>query len=66
MTKTLADYEKQAKTMDIGTLIYALKDVSETLNLRRDLDMQDPYIIKLYNEFDAYSVELHNRRHGKK
>ena len=50
--------------MDIASLLYAIKDVTETLQAFRDRETSDPYVAKLYAEFDAYTVEVYKRRRG--
>ena len=41
------------KNYNICQINYALKDIQETLKLwRDDKELNDPYIIKLYKEFD--------------
>jgi hypothetical protein len=65
MENLLAKYEERAKTMADATLFYALRDVMDTLAVLHDVPMSDPYIQKLYAEFDAYSVEMYKRRHCK-
>jgi hypothetical protein len=61
---TLAHYTARAKDMDIASLLYAIKDVTETLQAFRDRETSDPYVAKLYAEFDAYTVEVYKRRRG--
>tara|TARA_R110000868_G_scaffold388_4_gene3154 strand:+ start:3002 stop:3190 length:189 start_codon:yes stop_codon:yes gene_type:complete len=61
---TLAHYTARAKDMDIASLLYAIKDVTETLQAFRDRETNDPYVAKLYAEFDAYTVEVYKRRRG--
>ena len=60
----LARYTERAKTMTDAALIYAVRDVSETLNLYRDVEPTHDYAAKLWAEFDAYTVELNRRRKG--
>lgn len=55
----LARYESKAKTMSAGELLFAIADIKEVMTIwRDDKDLSDPYIQKLYAEFDAYTVEL--------
>jgi hypothetical protein len=58
----LSFYEKRAKHMPCAQLLYALRDISATMAIWRDRPLSDPYIVKLYAEFDAYTVELHKRQ----
>jgi len=59
----LAKYEELATNMTDGSLLYAIRDITETLGIwRKDKDLNDPYIQKLYAEFDAYTVEIQSRR----
>ena len=45
------------KDMKLNEIEYALKDILETLAIwRDDKDINDPYIVKLYNEFDKLIV----------
>jgi hypothetical protein len=55
-------YEKRAKLMPIGELLHALRDIKSTLAIWRDRPLSDPYIAKLYAEFDAYSTETYRRQ----
>jgi len=59
---TLAYYEKQARTLSVTTLNHAVKDITETLAVMLERDLRDPYIAKLMNEFDAFTVEMSRRR----
>lgn len=61
---TLAHYTARAKTLSAAELLHALRDLKETLQIHRDRPLSDPYVAKLYAEFDAYSVEIHKRRRG--
>lgn len=58
---TLAHYTARAKALSIAELVHALRDLKETLRIHRDRPLSDPYVAKLYAEFDAYSVEIHRR-----
>lgn len=60
----LAHYTARAKGLSTASLLYAIRDVSETLQIHRDRPIDDPYVAKLYAEFDAYTVELQKRRRG--
>ena len=43
--------------MKLNEIEYALKDILETLAIwRDDKSMDDPYIVKLYSEFDKLIV----------
>ena len=43
--------------MKLNEIEYALKDILETLAIwRDDKDIGDPYIVKLYSEFDKLIV----------
>ena len=59
---TLAEYTARAKKLSVAELAGALRDIKETIVLHRDRPLNDPYVAKLYAEFDAYSVELAKRR----
>jgi len=58
----LAKYEIRARTMKIEELTFALRDINESLTGLSDLGLNDPYIQKLYAEWDAYVVEVQKRR----
>ena len=55
-------YEKRAKLLTLPELSHALRDIQSTLAIWRDRPLSDPYIAKLYNEFDAYSTETYRRQ----
>jgi hypothetical protein len=59
---TLAHYTARARALSIAELTYALRDLKATLQIHRDRPLSDPYVAKLYAEFDAYSVEVHKRQ----
>ena len=59
---TLAYYEKAARGLSVATLSHAVRDISDTLAVMRERDVRDPYIAKLMNEFDAFTVEMARRR----
>jgi len=59
---TLAHYTAIAKKLSVAELAGALRDIKETIVFYRDRPLNDPYVAKLYAEFDAYSVELHKRQ----
>ena len=61
----LAKYTERAADMETGALIYAAADVVDTLKLYREADPTVGYAAKLWAEFDAYTVELYNRRKPK-
>lgn len=43
--------------MKLNEINYALKDIQETLAIwRDDKELDDPYIVKLYREFDKLIV----------
>ena len=45
------------KTLTLNQINYALKDIQETLKIWRDhKELTDPYIVKLYKEFDKLIV----------
>ena len=45
------------KTLPLNQINYALKDIQETLKIWRDhKELNDPYILKLYREFDKLIV----------
>jgi hypothetical protein len=58
----LSFYEKRAKYMTSAQLNHALRDISATMAILRHKPLSDPYMVKLYAEFDAYTVELHKRQ----
>jgi hypothetical protein len=58
----LSFYEKRAKQLSTNQLLYALRDIRETMTIWRDKPLSDPYMVKLYAEFDAYSVERYKRQ----
>lgn len=60
----LAHYTATAKNLSTSTLIFALRDVTDTLAIYRDHPLNHPYVAKLFAEFDAYTVELAKRRRG--
>lgn len=62
---TLARYEEIARTMTDGALLYAIRDVSETLDIWKR-EPETDYTRKLWAEFDAYTVEIAARRAGKR
>lgn len=57
----LAHYTAKAKTMSKVSLKFSIKDVKQTLAMWPEKPMTDPYIQKLYAEYDAYTVELQRR-----
>ena len=59
---TLAYYEKTARGLSVATLNHAVLDIQDTLHVMRERDVRDPYIAKLMNEFDAFTVEMARRR----
>ena len=59
---TLAYYEKTARGLSVATLNHAVLDIQDTLAVMRERDLRDPYIAKLMNEFDAFTVEMARRR----
>ncbi len=61
----LEKFTARAAQMEIGSLIYSLRDVVSTLTLYRDADPTIGYAAKLWAEFDAYTVELQKRRKPK-
>ena len=49
--------ETDMKNMKLNEISYALKDIKETLAIwRDDKELDDPYILKLYREFDKLIV----------
>ena len=47
----------KVKPLPLNEINYALKDIQETLKLWRDhKELDDPYILKLYREFDKLIV----------
>ena len=59
---TPAYYEKAARGLSVATLNHAVQDIQDTLAVMRERDVRDPYIAKLMNEFDAFTVEMARRR----
>ena len=59
---TPAYYTARARAPSTAELIYALRDLKATLQIHRNRPLNDPYVAKLYAEFDAYSVEVHKRQ----
>jgi hypothetical protein len=58
----LSFYEKRAKLMPTGQLLHALRDIQATMAIWRDKPLSDPYMVKLYAEYDACTVELYKRQ----
>jgi len=58
----LARYERIAKTMPIAQLFYAIYDIKEAMKANKEKPLNDPYVQKLFAEFDAYTVEIQKRR----
>jgi hypothetical protein len=58
----LSFYEKRAKLLPTGQLLHALRDIQATLAIWQNRPLSDPYIAKLYAEYDAYSVERYKRQ----
>ena len=48
--------------MPTGQLLHALRDIQATMAIWHARPLSDPYIAKLYAEFDAYSVERYKRQ----
>ena len=46
------------------SFLIALDTEDEALQCHRDKPTSDPYVAKLYAEFDAYTVEAAKRRRG--
>jgi hypothetical protein len=59
---TLQWYTERAKSRTQNELAFAIQDVKATLAIHRERDMRDPYVAKLWAEFDAMTVELNRRR----
>lgn len=55
----LAKYTERAKKMTAAELDYALRDITMTIKLH---EYGTEYSNKLYAEFDAYTVEVSQRR----
>jgi|APSaa5957512535_1039671.scaffolds.fasta_scaffold00673_31 hypothetical protein len=57
-------YEEKARGMTIAEMEHALRDIKATLDgpLCKTKEPDDPYVIKLYDEWDAYVVEVYRRR----
>ncbi len=63
---TLTHYTRRACGMLDDHLLGAIADVRETLTIWRDEDpVRNPYVAKLWAEFDAYTTEMQQRRAGK-
>jgi hypothetical protein len=58
----LQRFTERAERLSLAELHWALSDVTKTLHAFRERPLSDPYIDKLYAEFDAYSVEIVKRR----
>jgi hypothetical protein len=62
----LARYTDFAKRMSDASLIYAIADIKAAWKANADWQQTDhPYGEKLWAEWDAYTVEIHNRRKAK-
>tara|TARA_R110002012_G_scaffold11164_1_gene50631 strand:+ start:2128 stop:2319 length:192 start_codon:yes stop_codon:yes gene_type:complete len=44
-----------------ATLSYIMKDIKDTLLLHYDKPVNDPYVLKLYKEYDAVLEEMSKR-----
>lgn len=59
-------YTKHAKRLDYDALVYGLADIKATIAIwRNDKPMTDPYMQKLYAEYDAFLIEIHKRDKAK-
>jgi hypothetical protein len=59
---TLQWYTERAKSRTQNELAFAIKDIGATLPIYRERDTRDPYVARLLNEMDAYTVEMIRRR----
>lgn len=62
----LAHYTERAKDMGDVALHFALIDVRDTMRLWKHEEPSHPYVAKLLAEFDAYTVEINNRRNKRR
>ena len=60
--QSLAYYEARAKAKPVAELRHAIQDITATMEVMRERDTRDPYMVKLLAEFDAYTVEMSRRR----
>jgi len=58
----MKDYAWYAKSRSLDELLNAITDLSSTLQIYKDTPITDPYVKKLYAEFDAYVYEIQQRR----
>ena len=63
---SLAYYTERVKTMTDAEIHYARLDIAKTIELRKDLSPQDPYMAKLLNERDALLTEVSERSRRRK
>jgi hypothetical protein len=61
MASQLAYYEARARGMSAAELDFAIRDVTETLELWPDREPTEPYVAKLLAEFDAFTVARQRR-----
>ena len=59
--QSLAYYEAKAKAMPVAEIRHALIDVQVTISAFKERPLSDPYVAKLWAEFDAYSNILRKR-----
>jgi hypothetical protein len=58
----LAQYTEIAKRLDNYALRYSITDIHETMELWKGEPITHPYNQQLLAQWDAYTVELHNRQ----
>ena len=59
----LKHYTKQAKRMSLDSLKYAVSDIKECWRVNPEFEQgKTEYSKKLWAEWDAYTVEIQNRR----
>jgi hypothetical protein len=58
---SLSAYEARARQLSLADLRFAISDIQATMRCWPDRDPCEPYMAKLYAEFDAYTVEVAKR-----
>jgi len=54
-------YKNRAKSLSMVELLGALRDINDTLTIYAN-SPETEYTKKLWSEFDAYTLEVQNRR----